>query len=144
MEKEIRTMVAPSWKNHDKQMRVPDDYFSKRQKAGYTSRGHTEGPKRLGWQDKGTAHLVSRKLEVSRRLARASIQKEKISIDAGDGNKLGMCPEAIEYDRQIYDAPKAGTEGPAYKIVRGVEPPVHHELDDDRVALGRSRNGSKA
>ena len=46
---------------------------------------------------------------------------------------MAQFPEAIEFDRQVYDARKCGTEGSAYKIIRRVEPPVNHDLKYSRV-----------
>ena len=89
----------------------------------------------MEWQDERAAYLVSKKIEVGRRLAWASIQKGKIDFSVGDRREFALLPEAIDFDQQMYEALKAGIEGQACKIVRRVEPPVHYELEDVRVGL---------
>ena len=74
------------------------------------------------WQDKGMTHLSSKMLEMARWLMWASLQKENTEFSTGSGLRLAKFLEALEFDRQRYDASKAGTEGAPYRIVRRVEP----------------------
>lgn len=114
--------------------RGTDDFCSKCMEAGFIFKGGIEGPTKLtGWQDKQVAYLSSKKLEVARWLLWASIQKDKVDVVAGGGGARAKFPEAIYVDRQIYEPFKSATEGPAYKIVRTVEPAVPHDVEDSKV-----------
>lgn len=123
--------------NNIEAMRGPDDYFSKRKKA------HVHIRRRLGRNTQAQAVarqgvcISSRKLEVGRWLSRASLQGEA-HFDLGEGKKFGRLPEAIDFDRHIYDALKAGTGGEAYGIVKRVEPPATYNLHGETVGLDSS------
>ena len=89
----------------------------------------------MEWQDKGSAYLSSGKIEVGRWVAWASILKEKVDFKHGHGKKLATFLEAVEFDRQMYDAIKVGTEGRVYKIVRRVHLPLQYEFAGIKVVL---------
>lgn len=118
------------------QARGPDDYFPKRKKVAYAFKGGADGPtKFLEWQGKQSAYLSSKNIEVARWFSWASMQKGKIEFNSGGGLALSQFSEAVDFDRQIYDALKSATEGPAYKIIRRVETPVEYDLEGSRVGF---------
>lgn len=72
----------------------------------------------MEWQDKGSAYLCRTKFEVARWASRACMQKGKIDFSNGDGTGLADFPEAVDFERQIYDASKAGTGGAAQRTIK--------------------------
>ena len=92
-----------------KAKRGPDDYFSKHKKVPCASRRGADGATKFSeWHDQEATCLASKYFKVVRWLSWAPIQKDRIADDSGGGRKLAKFPEALEYDRQIYDALKAG------------------------------------
>lgn len=93
--------------------RGPDDHFSKHKCAGCMSKGESDG---TTFMDKGAAYLPSKKVEVARWFACVSIRNGKVDVSFGDGRNFATFPAAVEFDRQMYDALKAGIEGHVCKI----------------------------
>ena len=83
----------------DMSKRSPDGFFSKRKKLGFTFVG--EHSKLSEWQDEQTSYLASREIEVSRWLAWASMQKEQVRLDIGDGKQPAQFQEAQAFGRQM-------------------------------------------